>query len=87
MSEGEERRGEGRRQRCIRGKSCLCHRSLVDRPNHKRSISNAGYRLLCYQVTLASMSCPDKLGMHTINDNAAYGLVKRRECVFRFRPV
>lgn len=81
-SEGKGRPGEGKRPRCSRGKPCLCDRLLVNWPNHKLSVSRAGYKLLAYQMTLAALRCPDNFGMYTINDHAAYGLVEVVENVF-----
>lgn len=81
-SEGDECPGEGKRPRCSRGKACLCHRSVANRPNHKISVSCAGYKLLALQMSLAAVRCPDNFGMYTYNDHAAYGLVEVVENVF-----
>lgn len=81
-SEGDECPGEGDRPRCSRGKACLCHRSVANRPNHKISVSCAGYKLLAYQMSLASVRSPDNFGMYTFNDHAALGLVEVVENVF-----
>lgn len=75
-SEGEARPGEGKRPRCERGRACVCFKPLAGRPDHKKSVSRAGYKLLGYQVTLASLRNPDSFGMYTFNDQAAFGILE-----------
>ncbi|MBE3041459.1 hypothetical protein IMZ48_02530 [Candidatus Bathyarchaeota archaeon] len=80
MSEGEEPPEGGRRPRCARRKACMCFKPIEKRPNHEVRVSRAAYKLLGYQVTLASFRTPDCFGMYTTNrrdvydDHEAYGL-------------
>lgn len=68
--------------RCEEKAKCICFLPTSLNPEHKWTISFAGFHKFQNQFIQASLRVPDNFDMYTINDHAAYGSLEVLQNLF-----
>ena len=64
---------------CDDGKTCLCHKSPKDHPDHPYILTKAGRHKFFTQYDMMSVRCPDNFNMHTFSDHEGHGAIEVAE--------